>query len=715
MRSMKLLRVHQSAGPIGVVSVPVLPGETLIAPPGAMMQNIPVGFWPAGCVDRSAYRQIWEKHGWRPPGCQTGKFPRRLLGFIDWGESAPSTATIQVGPSETNGSIQPIDADSGWAVHCHDHLETRKREGDNWHYLSNPCSIDLEFAGQTVTLQMGFQCPNRKAIWQWVQMERLWTGPIAQAWQIGGTIYAGAQDRPLTTQQAGEALADPCGEEQMIMVKLFVVLYKNGTADCHAHFINGELYGRGGLVEGKPLIQLHSHQGIQRPGRPVGQWRLTTERLAPFGGNDPAAFSEDSEMTHWIPFAQTQHTMGRASPEAPFRYYEGSDRGFPPGFARTARFGLSLGSAGLPSRYLASPEQYLLAGDIGGVPLEMPAKPNELPDRFKPVEAFSRAARAVHLRNEMKCGFSTGGVFRYLDNFPDGRWEFSNDGNEAASFFRGAYLLSDAPLYDLATRNADFTADINCDHARFVVHYHGVDATPAIYSLIYMRFGGLVQAYLESGDPYYLETAEAAANRWISLHRQHWPRRNMGRDAEPVEGILLLHDYTGQDYYFDAARRIALDVVASLDQDGMWRSGAGAGPFWGANALVGSPWNGAHLAAGLAEFMARCPDSDPAWPVLKEGARRYLRKWIDLVAEMNHHHRTGVGYAWRRHFSMSLRLGEPQLQQDLLYLFEIATKLYQEQGEAFFKNGHHCAGYIDAPWYFLTQIRKSDPSFSGIQ
>jgi len=55
------------------------------------------------------------------------------------------------------------------------------------------------------------------------------------------------------------------------------------------------------------------------------------------------------------------------------------------------------------------------------------------------------------------------------------------------------------------------------------------------------------------------------------------------------------------------------------------------------------------------------------------------------------------------------------LQQDLLYLFEIATKLYLEQGESFFKNGHHCASYIDAPWYFLSQIRNLDPVLSGVQ
>ena len=83
------------------------------------------------------------------------------------------------------------------------------------------------------------------------------------------------------------------------------------------------------------------------------------------------------------------------------------------------------------------------------------------------------------------------------------------------------------------------------------------------------------------------------------------PRKNMGRDTEPVEGILMLHDATGKDHYFVEAEKIALDVARSLFQDHDWRSGHGVGPFWGVNALRGSPWNGSHLLAGIAEFLAR--------------------------------------------------------------------------------------------------------------
>src|SRR5262249_33637045 len=169
-----------------------------------------------------------------------------------------------------------------------------------------------------------------------------------------------------------------------------------------------------------------------------------------------------------------------------------------------------------------------------------------------------------------------------------------------ASLFRGACLFGDAGLYALARRNADFNADLGCDHTSFAWRYHGADvADRGLYSLIYMRFGGLVHAHLETGDPYDLETAEAVANRGIAQHRAHWPRANVGRDAEPVEGILLLHDFTGSEHYYDAARRIACDAGATLGPGGDWRSGAGAGPYWGVNALPGNAWNGSHLLATL--------------------------------------------------------------------------------------------------------------------
>ena len=59
------------------------------------------------------------------------------------------------------------------------------------------------------------------------------------------------------------------------------------------------------------------------------------------------------------------------------------------------------------------------------------------------------------------------------------------------------------------------------------------------HSLIYQRFSGIVLGYLETGDFYLLDTAQAVARNYISHHLQNWPRQGIGRDADPLNGFLI--------------------------------------------------------------------------------------------------------------------------------------------------------------------------------
>ncbi len=705
LSTVPLRQIAPSTSTFGICSLPALPGYANFALPRIRTQSIPVGFWPQRAVQHPSNTQVWQRHGWSTPedDGSSGLWPRRMLTVFDFGEiSAPHEISVQAQSSHQKfvpGTVYGEgEAGTGWKVEVTEQGFVQRKDETFAHTCTDlDARLQLEFGGHRCDLQCGWQVEGDLRAWQWINAQRLWSGPLAEAWQVGGHIYAGASQQRLTNEQAAHWYDTPQAAEQMIFAQVYLLLYANGTVDCRVHFVNGELYGRGGFIAGKPLISFQTQESLSLVGE--GAWNLDASFQQPFGGDDPQAFTRDESQLHWLPIGDTRQILGlRKKGDWPVSVPDSED-GFPRGVARTVRFALNVGQATLPARYLAAPEHMLLAGEWG-VALDpqspAPAGCEELPD-------LAAAARRVFLRNAMPDGFSYGGTYRYLDHYPDKRWEFSCDGNETASLFRGSYAMQDAALYELALANADYNADLNCDHTQFTWHYHEAQPHREIFSLIYMRFAGLVQAHLETGDPYYLDTAQAVANRWISTHNANWPRRGIGRDAEPVEGILALYDFTGQEYYLDAARRIARDVVASLYPDGSWISGAGSGPFWGTNALPGTPWNGAHLLSGLTEFLLRVTPEDPAWTGLVEGGERLLRHTLAMLEgpEFDGFHRTSLAYAWRRHYSLARLCPDEAIVEGVLRALKVAQTRFKTEGEVYFLNGHHCAGYLDHVWYFL--------------
>lgn len=697
--------ISSSPSPLAILSLPVLPGCTSLHHPEALCQSVPTGFWPAASLSHRRFTGLWKKQGWRtPPELPPGQlWPRRLLTFLMFDREAPEQLTLRArsGSQGAFPGAPGVTGVTGWNLEVREEPLIQKASGNLTHYCRDTGALLLQHENREIELQFGFEGETRLALWQWTNAQRLWSGPVAEAWQVGGLIYAGREDRPLTNQEAAEWYKSEFVQEQTIMVKLFVLLFANGCAEIRAHFINNELYGHGGFVSGKPCILLKSSAGVATSKEtPQSSWRLHPEQMTRFGGSNPAAFRQRDGTLVWQPFSSTEQLLGmchnKATQSDTLTVAPDSEKGFASGVSRTALFHLTTGEAVLPARYLGTPEHYLSHAELS-IPLEL----SDSCPAFESLPELSRTAAEVYLRNEMKEGFCSGGTFRYLDHYPNGRWEFSCDGNETAALFRGSYLLSNGPLYELALRNADFAADLGAHHGSFHWHYHQPVPDQQTWSLIYMRFGGLVHAYLETGDPYYLETAEAVGNRWIATHRTNWPRRGIGRDTEPVEGILLLYDFTGKDHYYQAARQIALDVVTSLYPDGMWRSGAGAGPYWGVNALLGSPWNGSHLLAGLVEFLLRCDANEPTLPQLLEGGRRLLQTMLSLLQEMNHFHRATCAFAWRRQYFLAQCLQDPVIEEELERVLQTTVSKFLEEKDRFFLAGHHCAPYIDNPWFFL--------------
>ena len=123
-----------------------------------------------------------------------------------------------------------------------------------------------------------------------------------------------------------------------------------------------------------------------------------------------------------------------------------------------------------------------------------------------------------------------------------GEYELSLDANETRSLFRRAYRDSDERFYDLAVRSSYFMADVAVDHSRDIIHYHNDFPDWHTYSLIYQRFSGIVLGYMETGDYYLLETAEAVAQTLVSSicrtgRARYWPQHQPPKRFPALVGV----------------------------------------------------------------------------------------------------------------------------------------------------------------------------------
>jgi hypothetical protein len=207
----------------------------------------------------------------------------------------------------------------------------------------------------------------------------------------------------------------------------------------------------------------------------------------------------------------------------------------------------------------------------------------------------------------------------------------------------------------------------------------------------------MVHGYLETGDFYLLETAEAIARNYMSHHMQNWPRRGIGRDADPLTGFMTLWDYTGKEEFFNFARDFARHVSMVINDKGQWHSGSGVGPLMGCNALLGSAWNGGHFFHGFTEYAMR----DPEIPQEQmESARRGLNHLYDVLYEENNgYHPASCGFVGRIHWYLACRLGDQDLIDRTHDIMNNVLKWAENPGDGIpiftGGRGHHQNNYID--------------------
>jgi|GEM_PF-2250224 len=666
--------IGETDAPLGVVSMPIPDDcDHAVTVDGCASQSVPVGFWP-----RSE----------RVPGGR--KRTRRALVFF---EKSGETPAVRLSPT----AGEPEQGVSPWQVDVTSIRDiARHRDDHYWHYYERPGQVQLRFGGKQVAFSLGVRNEFGTHLWQYVLAQKLWSGPLVEAWRIGGHIYT-AEERPLTMEKFNEVSDILVFPDATVAASVYLLLFANGTIQVTGHWINGRIYGNVGNQQGAPVVVFNGCElpertwdgsdGFMDSGGVAFDFSAASDLVS---AEHPGSISRSDSDSAWQPVGDTRIVIRHEPADGSVKDIEvdGSSDGLVKGVARSVTWHMGLGDAAPGvARYVAPPDWYAKCCEFAPFPIEL------ADGEF---EELGHQCAEVLLRNSVKGKFTSGGIYRYLDQYGLGCYELSMDANETRSMFRRAYRDSDARFYDLGLRSSYFMADIATDHSRDVIHYHNDAPDWRIYSLIYQRFSGIVLGYMETGDYYLLETAQAVARNYISHHLQNWPRQGIGRDADPLNGFLMLWDYTGAEEFFEFAREFAHHVALALGDHGTWLCGAGVGPQMGCNAIPGTPWNGGHLFNGFTEYAMRDPNVPADW---LESARRGLEHLYDMLEEEGGFHPASSGFIGRLHWYLACRLGDPDLIERTRKLMDNIVKDAKDPArkEPVFTgpSAHHMNNYAD--------------------
>ncbi len=494
-------------------------------------------------------------------------------------------------------------------------------------------------AGATCPASGGV-CNPQFSWWQWCGAERLWSGPLAEAWRVGGSLLPYTTDRKvdLTGYHQDKSLltmADQIGREtgDSLHGDLFIIVWKSGCVQITAHFRAGYFHNWPKPIPAFPVVCVSGLKGtwpsrtMEAPALAIAGGAGDTLDLAPSGlmftNAHAGLFSQVNDDLIFQPW-QDLRVLANKTKENQLYYLDPAvPEVMPAGVSRTFMFNIGLdGAPTSVARYQVPASWYKACGVI---------------ETDSPGPAAEMAARSLELIKEhtTKGGFDTGFVWRYLrrdarTGIPqeDGaEWE----GNLAQGMFTLAYQRAEDPAacWELYLQHAYHAADIAVYHGSWMGRLEGSVTFSA--PLPKCRFGGILTAYLETGDPYLLEICHSMAGVFMAMEWSRQPRFCMGRDAYPLTSLMALWDYTAEALYLDFARQTAIRLLATQVEDGGFDGQAGAGTFAGGACLSGmnSISFGSGLLAPIAILEWATRDNRRPDDFIPR-----LRQWADLMLRL---------------------------------------------------------------------------------
>ena len=531
---LELRRTGSSEAQVGMISLPLpraYAGRLRIDHPHADMR--PVAWWERDTVARRAIAYVLD-HGTVPETLTLTDVPAR--------PAAPSAAW----QFRTEATIRR----ESYTARPFANIEALRGVPASQCFTAQ-AQVELTYAGRRLVIQAGATGPcGGPHFWESVQIDPLWANAVAQGIRIGGVIY---------------------NEDTYLQADIYLVLFANGVADVAAHFVNTKLHIRGYDFQGLPVLRLAGDAVRPHPASfPADGLRVRmgdaelnlADAAILFSEEYPARIEAAGSDALFYPVSRTFNPQVQDAPPTEW----------PVGAARTVRFQLSLSAAPpVVARYTVSAWWYALCGEPwpGGI---LPV--HGVCDRLGRTVCDLAREAMTRGRFDGGCGKGVGG-----SDAKGASGCAGNDGDAGSGILRNYHHTGCAELLRDGLDFCYFWADLMVDHTDFTVR-QWVGGW-GWKTCAYTKFRDVFLAYLETGDPYLLDTAEMVAEAYWAWFRVNWPRCSIGRDNFELGAWALMWRFMDSPHARDRTVELARMTTTVLDSRGTIGGQMGAGPHPG--------------------------------------------------------------------------------------------------------------------------------------
>jgi len=581
--TLRALEPDRQAG-VAIASVP-LPEQdhAFVAFRGMASQALSVAWYPAeGGMGPGKARQVLVM------GIAEGGAPD-ALGLVPAGEDA----VVIAAPASASATDDPGWAGPRWQSVVVEEKKTgvMMREVDE---------LVIEHAGRRLGIRMGIELAGGGFHWwEWLQVERLWRGPVCTAIRAAGYIPVTA----ITEDELFDAGRYNAGywlhRHNWLFAEVYAQLFANGLARVTARHVNNRVFDQGRDLEGFVPVIAFNAAGAHLPDTVLDGARadftlgaaiqLDIDRGADLiSPAHPGRLRSAGELVIYQPYEGVEWLLGDGEPATRWKI-ESAERRMWKGMARSVGFDLSFADQPIRTRRYLPP--YGWQGYAGAL----------WPDAALPVRGPLEATCDEVLEDGRKASPAEGSKPLCSGRFFQG--SATIDGEYAYGLMRQAYRTGRRDLYEAALHHAYAFADASIDHADFTQQIGGMPR--GSISLVLQRNLGMLAAYLETGDPYLLTCAESLADTACAIDRANWPRRSYGRDAAYIRSMTRLYDVTGQTFYLQRAGEACRRAAQCRRPNGSFADQGGAcGAHGHLNEIV-KPWMNSILTEVFVDYLER--------------------------------------------------------------------------------------------------------------
>lgn len=531
--------------------------------------------------------------------------PRRLLLIADSANAAPER--VGVGPASAGAPGEAPEAEAELFDRC-------TEEGFMWerHLLR------IRWGGKSIGLIMGLRHEGEVHWWEACRLVVRRESPTCRVVEMGGAIPRKVLD--LEELAKYTRYSNPfLHNHNWLNGRIVARLHANGVCEVYAHHINSRFFDGGKDLEDvvpvlgiaadttpEELRPLCGPWTGQREGFEIGDARFDLSEVARLAtpGQPGHLDYTDREFVVLQPYEGVElysGIRGRQLRGDPFICYS-SQRTFPRGMARTLRFSLSLSDRSpRVARYLPPAWWYGLCEEFMPEPLLPVSNGYD-----KALEGCREFTRKFMVRG----GFEDGAIPRGGNPCPGpldrGRSEAGWEGEAPYAMMLLAWRSGDAQDYEDALRASYHFTDVAIDHAAKMVRMHGYDG--GAFALPMNRVLCSIAAFLETGDPYLIEAAQAVVDNshWTQLNS--WPRNAVGRDSKYVRSAALLYRYLGDEHYRKIAQEGAKMAATSQRPQGTFGDQAGGSGIHQWGAFITKPWMALMCTEGILDYLQLFPE-----------------------------------------------------------------------------------------------------------